>query len=117
MFIHCKVPKSKKRKVTKTQHEQYMDWLNTVNSMSTNFARSKSGKSVAKNLVVETPFVRQTPKIPSLNTGNTDQSLATKAKPKVYTGSLMKGIATMHKSNAVPVFTDEQAKDISNMRR
>jgi hypothetical protein len=27
------------------------------------------------------------------------------------------GIATMHKSNAVPVFSDEQAVDISKMRR
>ena len=27
------------------------------------------------------------------------------------------GIGTMHKSNAVPIFTDEQAKDISTMRR
>jgi hypothetical protein len=30
---------------------------------------------------------------------------------------MVKGIATMHKSNAVPVFTDEQAVDISRMRR
>jgi hypothetical protein len=29
----------------------------------------------------------------------------------------MKGVATMHKSNAVPVFTDKEAKEISNMRR
>jgi hypothetical protein len=35
----------------------------------------------------------------------------------VYTGSMVKGIATMHKSNAVPVFSDEQAVDISKMRR
>ena len=35
----------------------------------------------------------------------------------VYTGTKVKGIATMHKSNAVPVFSDEQAVDISRMRR
>lgn len=34
-----------------------------------------------------------------------------------YTGSLVKGIATMHKSNAVPVIDEEQMKDISRMRR
>jgi hypothetical protein len=34
-----------------------------------------------------------------------------------YTGTLIKGIATMHKSNAVPVINDEEAKDISKMRR
>ncbi len=42
---------------------------------------------------------------------------ATKAPPKVYTGTKVLGIATMHKSNAVPVFSDEEAQDISRMRR
>ena len=36
---------------------------------------------------------------------------------KVYTGTMVKGIATMHKSNAVPVFSSEEAVDISKMRR
>ena len=36
---------------------------------------------------------------------------------KVYTGDKILGIATMHKSNAVPVFSDEQAVEISRMRR
>ncbi len=51
---------------------------------------------------------------PSLNSmqGNT-----AKPVPKVYTGTLIKGIATMHKSNAVPVINDEQAIEISRMRR
>ena len=35
----------------------------------------------------------------------------------IYTGTKVKGIATMHKSNAVPVFSDEEAQDISKMRR
>jgi hypothetical protein len=36
---------------------------------------------------------------------------------KVYTGTAMKGIGTLHKSNAVPIFTDEEARDQANMRR
>jgi hypothetical protein len=40
-----------------------------------------------------------------------------KKAENVYTGDLIKGIATMHKSNAVPVINKEQAIDISNMRR
>ena len=36
---------------------------------------------------------------------------------KTYTGTLVKGIATMHKSNAVPIIDQEQATDIANMRR
>ena len=51
--------------------------------------------------------------IPSRNTGGN----ATLAPAKVYTGTKVKGIATMHKSNAVPVFSDEEAIEISRMRR
>jgi len=41
------------------------------------------------------------------------------ARPEAqkYTGTLVKGIATMHKSNAVPIIDQEQATDISSMRR
>jgi hypothetical protein len=35
----------------------------------------------------------------------------------VYTGTKVKGIGTMHKSNAVPIFSDEEAIEISRMRR
>jgi len=51
--------------------------------------------------------------IPSRDTGGN----ATLAPAKVYTGTKVKGIATMHKSNAVPVFSDEEAVEISRMRR
>jgi hypothetical protein len=51
---------------------------------------------------------------PSLNSGI---GIAAKAPVPVYTGDKIKGIGTMHKSNAVPVFSDEEAQDISKMRR
>lgn len=41
----------------------------------------------------------------------------TKREPMKYTGTLVKGIATMHKSNAVPVISQEEAEDIAKMRR
>lgn len=54
------------------------------------------------------------PKIPSLPfTGGP----CTKPEQKVYTGTKVKGIGTMHKSNAVPIFSDEEAIEISKMRR
>ena len=34
-----------------------------------------------------------------------------------YTGTLVKGIGTMHKSNAVPIIDEEQMKDLASMRR
>jgi len=64
---------------------------------------------------LETPVGRtNTHHIPSLNTVG---GVAVLAPAKVYTGTKVKGIATMHKSNAVPVFSDEEAIDISRMRR
>ena len=63
---------------------------------------------------LSTPVGRtNTHHIPSRDTGG----VATLAPAKVYTGTKVKGIATMHKSNAVPVFSDEEAVDISRMRR
>jgi hypothetical protein len=83
--------------------------------MTTNFSNSKiRSTKVASDAVVRATFVRPTEKYRSVDTGVGN---ATKAAAKVYTGTAMKGIATMHKSNAVPVFTEEQAKEISSMRR
>ena len=60
------------------------------------------------------PPGRETPKINSVDTG-----WVTCSKPtdKEYTGTKVKGIGTMHKSNAVPIFSDEEAIEISTMRR
>ena len=38
-------------------------------------------------------------------------------KENTYTGTLIKGIATMHKSNAVPIINEEQAHEVARMRR
>jgi len=78
--------------------------------------RRRRRAMVAEPLVykLETPVGRTNTKhIPSRDTGG----VATLAPAKVYTGTKVKGIATMHKSNAVPVFSDEEAIDISKMRR
>ena len=63
---------------------------------------------------LSTPEGRSTTHIPSRNTG--DGIANTKQIPK-YTGTKIIGIGTMHKSNAVPIFSDEEAQDISRMRR
>ena len=34
---------------------------------------------------------------------------------KIYTGDVVLGIATMHKSNAVPVISQQEAQDIARM--
>jgi len=114
MFIHCNVPKSKKRKVPKAQQAQYDAWIKSIEDMKPKSLSKFTQSPKTRSPVVTGVYVRETQKIKSLNTG---LGVATKAPAKVYTGDKMMGIATMHKSNAVPVFTDEQAKDISSMRR
>lgn len=42
---------------------------------------------------------------------------AFKKDTPVYTGTNMLGIGTMHKSNAVPIFSQDSAQEIASMRR
>lgn len=60
-------------------------------------------------------FKRNTVEYPSVVSNST--AVCAKPERKEYTGTLIKGIATMHKSNAVPIINDEEAKDIARMRR
>jgi hypothetical protein len=62
----------------------------------------------------KTPPGRETAHIESQDTGWVP---CVKVKDNEYTGTKIKGIGTMHKSNAVPVFSDQEARDISSMRR
>jgi len=55
------------------------------------------------------------PKLPSLDTGH--KGAVALKEPMKYTGDKIVGIGTMHKSNAVPIFSDQEAKEISSMRR
>lgn len=76
--------------------------------------RALAAPSLSGNYSLSIPEGRNTTAhLKSVNTGGN----ATLKEPKVYTGTKVKGIATMHKSNAVPVFSDEEAIDISRMRR
>ena len=57
---------------------------------------------------------RLTDHIPSLDTG---VAVAARPADKVYTGDAMIGIGQLHKSNGIPVFRQEDAVDVSKMRR
>ncbi len=57
---------------------------------------------------------RLTNHIPSLDTGH---GVAVKREVQQYTGTAMLGIGQLHKSNSIPVFSKEDAVDISKMRR
>jgi hypothetical protein len=77
-------------------------------------SRAMSAPSLSSTYKLSIPEGRNTTAhIKSVDTGGN----ATLKAPNVYTGTKVKGIATMHKSNAVPIFSDEEAVDISRMRR
>ena len=64
------------------------------------------------------PKVRETEHIPSMS--NSVAGSAARKEPMKYTGERkLLGIATMHKSNMVPIFEDnkEEAIEIARMRR
>ena len=109
MMIFTKPARSKRKLAPKAVREQYDQWLKSHQP-------TKPVKSLNKTFTytLSAPVGRETKHIPSLNTGNV---AATKAEPKVYTGDKVLGIATLHKSNAVPVFNSQEAVDISSMRR
>jgi hypothetical protein len=74
----------------------------------------KSGRS---SYVPPKPLRRDSdqPRIASLDTGV--KGAVNVRMPQKYTGDNIVGIGTLHKSNAVPIFSNQEAKDISSMRR
>jgi hypothetical protein len=79
---------------------------------------TKPVKSKQKDFTEYKPtetYRRETPDYPSCS--NQIGGFAPKKESPKYTGTLIKGIATMHKSNAVPVINQKQAEEISSMRR
>jgi len=76
--------------------------------------RSRAMRAEPLTYKLSTPAGRSTSThIPSRVT----EGHSTASVHKVYTGDKILGIATLHKSNAVPVFSQQEAVDISKMRR
>ena len=111
--------KVKFRNAAEAQRARQLDaeWKDLLKRQGVEAEEKKRRRAMAAEPLVyklDTPIGRSnTHHIPSRDTGG----VAVLAAPKIYTGTKVKGIATMHKSNAVPVFSDEEAIDISRMRR
>jgi hypothetical protein len=100
----------KAREQAESWNELQKKWGVTANEKK----RSPTTSSLSDNYRLSIPEGRNTTAhIKSVDTGGN----AVLKPAKVYTGTKVKGIATMHKSNAVPVFSDEEAVEISKMRR
>jgi hypothetical protein len=114
-MIHTSLGKSKKRKPNAKQRELQAEWEKLLKKYEPTKPIRKSAKlDSSVSPVVTRPYIRDTRSIPSLDTGLGTATL--KESPR-YTGTMIKGIGTMHKSNAVPIFSDEQAIEIATMRR
>jgi hypothetical protein len=93
--------------------ESWSDLLKRQGIEAEEKKRAKALKAPTLTYKLSAPPGRETQKIKSLSTPGG----STAAVHKVYTGTKVIGIGTMHKSNAVPIFSNEEAIAISTMRR
>ena len=95
------------------------DWHDLQKQWGVDQELKKRKRAMAAEPLVyslNTPIGRtNTHHIKSLDTGHSGP-VSSKPTPK-YTGTKMLGVGQLHKSNAVPVFCDQDAIDIARMRR
>jgi len=113
MIIHCHIRKSKPKRLNKEQQRDF-------DAFCKRHGLDSDGKVTRvvptnKRPSLQTPSYRQSTHIPSVETWTGVGT--TKKQANVYTGDKMLGIGTLHKSNAVPVFSQEDAQDMAKMRR
>jgi hypothetical protein len=112
VIIHTN-QRSKKRKPTAKQRQLQAEWDALVQRTQ------PTKQSKKKTFEVYQPTVNSNIRkndLPSLPCTGAIAGLKP-LKEVRYTGDKMIGIGTLHKSNAVPIFTEEEAKDQANMRR
>jgi len=105
-----------KRKAELLQQE-WEQRLGNFKKMAPKFSRTPAPPPKSKGTLTVTigvPPGRETPRIESRDTGWLP---CVKKQDQGYTGTKVKGVGIMHKSNMVPIFSDEEAVEISRMRR
>tara|TARA_B100000029_G_C17155042_1_gene807467 strand:- start:11 stop:379 length:369 start_codon:yes stop_codon:yes gene_type:complete len=106
--------KSKKRKLTKRmakinqEHEKFLKKMGVKNV-------DVSGKATER--IANPSYAGSNPVIHSIPTSDIIPDNGNKKEQQKYTGTNILGIATMHKSNMVPITNKQAAKDIAKMRR
>jgi len=109
MIIHTYC-RSKKKKPNAKQRQLQAEWEAIVEKHRINVKIPKDIKAWQELK----PQIRKTKHYPSLNTF---EGSTAKLNAKIYTGDKVIGIGTLHKSNVVPIFSEEEAKDQASMRR
>lgn len=112
-MIYTSIPKRKPKKPTAAQRQLAAEW----EAIQKKYEPKKPVKKVFNTweYKLSTPPGRTTThNIPSRTT---EGGIAAAKHTQQYTGTKMIGIGTLHKSNAVPVFCDDEAKEMARMRR
>ena len=97
--------------------QEWEQRLGNFKKMAPKFSRTPTPPAKPAGTLTVTmrvPPGRETPRIESRDTGWLP---CTKSEDQAYTGTKVKGVGIMHKSNMVPIFSDEEAVEISRMRR
>lgn len=100
----------------KTKDQLAKEWQDLLKRHSKPLERGAIAKGVKtyKLKPKEVKSQEALEKIRSLVTPGGDTA---KSPPKIYTGDKIIGIATMHKSNMVPIFNEQAAVEVATMRR
>jgi len=111
-MIYTKVPKSKQKRKSGWKQDE-IDYQKHLESLGLT-SYPKKTKKVFKELELKKPVIRETAIVPSLNS---NKGSTLKVETTKYTGDKLVGIAVMHKSCLQPVFSQEQATEVAQMRR
>lgn len=112
-MIYTSIKKRKAHKPNAAQRQLATEW----EAIQKKYAPKKTIKATSSKLEYKltTPPGRTTSNhIPSRNTGD---GIGSSKEKQYYTGDKMLGIGTLHKSNAVPIFSQDDAKEQARMRR
>ena len=99
----------RRRHIHSAQFEKFDDFVSYV------MGTYKAPKDTTPRKSYVPPEVRKTPDYPSLSNGVGGHAPA--KEPMKYTGTYITGIATMHKSNMVPITSKKDAIEVARMRR
>ena len=97
------------------RHRELQDsWNKLSNKWNSTAVQTKNSIKSTVKYTLSIPEGRGTAHIKSRGDGI---GVAAAQESKKYTGKKIIGLASMHKSNCVPVFSKSEAEDISKMRR
>lgn len=113
MIIHPHIPKRKAKKPNAQQRALQANWQEILRKYDVKPVHKKQDYRKPTDARVMRPG-SDTRCIPSLDSA---LGIAVKKETQQYTGDAMIGIGQLHKSNAVPVFRQEDAEDQAKMRR